>query len=79
MSSSSLGPESNATDLWILPPQDSSIEGVETDTYLLVSVYGKGVDGVPGTIDHYSEIAVFEFLICTLVMINLVEVWPVAI
>ena len=24
----------------------SSIEGVETDTYLLVSAYGKGVEGV---------------------------------
>ena len=41
-----------------------SIEGVETDTYLLVSVYGKGVEGVLVMIDHYSQIVVYEFLIC---------------
>ena len=37
---------------------------VETDTYLLVNIYGKGVEGVLLMIDHYSQIVVCEFLIC---------------
>ena len=78
MSRFSLGPESDTSDLWISlsffadfilyrsPPQVSIIEGVETDINLLVSVHGKGVEGVLVIIDHYSQLAVCEFLICPL-------------
>ena len=46
----------------------SSREGVEIDAFLLVSVYRKRVEGVLVMIDHYSQIAVCEFLICPLPM-----------
>jgi len=48
------------------PPSLDHRLGVETDIYLLVSVHGKGVEGVLVIIDHYSQIAVCEFLICPL-------------
>ena len=69
MNRSSLVPGSDTTDLrnFIIffqgfPPLQKSplnlehIEGVETDTSLLISVYGKGVEGVFMMIDHYSQL-----------------------